>query len=111
MYATKRLRDIANAKFNLNLFKILIAPSYALMKGVCFWMSDKDKQLGCTHYRQMFKLFMGLPRSTPNEVIKLIAGDLEKYLRTGSINCDIKNDNRFGSEGRKKGIWPNLSLS
>lgn len=41
MFALKNIRGIANAKFNNNLFKILVVPSYTLMKGVFFWLSNR----------------------------------------------------------------------
>ncbi len=69
------------------------------MKGVNFWLSNSDKELMAKHYGQMFKLFMGLPKSTPKEVVKVLAGDVEQSFRVSSLNSDTKNTNRENKDG------------
>jgi len=81
------------------MFKVLIVPSYSLMKGINFWLSNTDKELVTKHYGQMFKIFMGLPKSTPREVIKVLAGDVEQSFRVSSLNSDTKNTNRESGGG------------
>jgi hypothetical protein len=80
MCSMYKLRHIANAKLNLNLFRMLVVPSYTLLKGVYYWLSNSEKKLISTHFKKMFKLFMVLPKPTPDNVILLLAGDIGRYL-------------------------------
>lgn len=81
MYALKNIRKVANAKFNLNLFRVLIVPSYLLLKGVYFWLKESDRQAIISSFNVSFKKWMGIPIATPTILVEMIVGNVDVFLR------------------------------
>ena len=71
----------ASAKFNNNMFKILIVPQYRLIGALWEIISAAERARVETSLRVRFKQFMLLPKSTPNDVVHMMTGSMENLVR------------------------------
>ena len=63
------LRKTGNAKLLLNMFKILVTPSYKLLLGGTITRSKNDEEEVAKSMRKSLKMWMNLPRGTPNYIV------------------------------------------
>ena len=82
-YLTRKLtpfRINASVKFNVNMFKLMVAPQYRLLASLWDFIGKTAKKMITISYRKSFKKFMMMPPSVPNSVIDLLIGNMDELV-------------------------------
>ena len=61
-------------RLNMNLFRILVVPSFRMVGGIYSQLTDSDQRKVDTLNRRLFRDFMLWPTSTPNQTVHDIIG-------------------------------------
>jgi len=81
------LRKKGNLKLNCNLFQLYFEPQFRLIAQIYTHFNSKARREITQLYKFFWKKFVCLPKSTPNSVIKLFAGDsADKMIGLAKIN-------------------------
>lgn len=97
---------MANPRLLLNLFRLLILPSFRLLVGIVDWLGQSDVKKLEVCFNKTMKCFLGLPRGVPTEWLEGFEGggivsELKELNRIVSIKVTLLRENRLASAEEK----------
>ncbi len=73
-----------------SLFRRLITPKFKMFAPVWRFLMEKDKKSIKNNWRKIFKRFVGIPRSTENKIVDVVAGDILVNLDSTSKTLNYR---------------------
>lgn len=67
-------------KFNVNLFKVFLMPSYKLCLALYTEGNSEERKMILQHLKGRIKVFCNIPFNTPNYILNKIFGDVRGTL-------------------------------